>query len=91
VRYLNVYSVTRHYGGPEEGGWWYDQWEPLAAHVIKDMTPGEIEETREMLKKDYQHIDSKFSRFSAAGGTDIVIREENNWPEPFPKERPHYE
>lgn len=22
--WVNVYTVTRHYGGPEEGGWWYD-------------------------------------------------------------------
>ena len=22
--YLNVYEVGRAYGGPEEGGWWYD-------------------------------------------------------------------
>ncbi len=24
VVYFSVYEVTRHYGGPEEGGWWYD-------------------------------------------------------------------
>lgn len=22
--YVSVYEVTRCYGGPEEGGWWYD-------------------------------------------------------------------
>ena len=22
--FLNVYEVTREYGGPEEGGWWYN-------------------------------------------------------------------
>jgi hypothetical protein len=22
--YVGVVSTTRHYGGPEEGGWWYD-------------------------------------------------------------------
>jgi hypothetical protein len=22
---LSVYRVSRHYGGPEEGGWWYDR------------------------------------------------------------------
>jgi hypothetical protein len=29
--YVNVYLVTRHYGGPQEGGWWYDAGEPLAS------------------------------------------------------------
>jgi len=28
--FINVYHVTREYGGPEEGGWYYDQWEPVA-------------------------------------------------------------
>lgn len=24
VVFVNAYTVSRHYGGPEEGGWWYD-------------------------------------------------------------------
>ena len=24
IAFFNVYSVTRQYGGHEEGGWWYD-------------------------------------------------------------------
>ena len=24
MSYLNVYIIGRAYGGPEEGGWWYD-------------------------------------------------------------------
>lgn len=31
LMYLNAYRVTRHYGGPEEGGWWYDAGEVLAS------------------------------------------------------------
>ena len=31
VLYVNAYAVTRHYGGPEEGGWWYNAGEPLAS------------------------------------------------------------
>jgi hypothetical protein len=33
--YINVYSVTRHYGGPEEGGWWYNSGTPLASVPIQ--------------------------------------------------------
>ena len=29
--YVNAYEVMRHYGGPEEGGWWYDSFNPLAS------------------------------------------------------------
>ena len=27
--YVNVYQRKRCYGGPEEGGWYYDAWEPI--------------------------------------------------------------
>jgi hypothetical protein len=32
--YLNAYLVSRVYGGPEEGGWWYDAGEPIACIPI---------------------------------------------------------
>ena len=31
IKFVNVYIVTRHYGGPEEGGWWFNSGEPLAS------------------------------------------------------------
>jgi len=33
--YVNAYSVTRHFGGREEGGWWFNAGEPLASIPIK--------------------------------------------------------
>ena len=33
---VNVYAVTRRYGGPEEGGWWYDQHQHIAAFKFDD-------------------------------------------------------
>jgi hypothetical protein len=27
VYFLNMYSITRQYGGPEEGGWYYDAYD----------------------------------------------------------------
>lgn len=33
--FLNVYSVTRHYGGAAEGGWYFDSGEPLASVPIR--------------------------------------------------------
>ena len=29
--FLSVYELNRCYGGPEEGGWWYDTWEHTGA------------------------------------------------------------
>lgn len=33
--YVNAYSVTRNYGGPEEGGWYYNAFEPIASIPVK--------------------------------------------------------
>lgn len=35
IMYVNAYAVTRHYGGPEEGGWWYNRQTPLASIPVK--------------------------------------------------------
>jgi nicotinamidase-related amidase len=33
--YVNAYSVTRHFGGREEGGWWYNRYEPIASIPVR--------------------------------------------------------
>lgn len=39
--YINVYGVTRCYGGPEEDGWWFNQSYPLASVPFKaERRPG---------------------------------------------------
>lgn len=38
--YLNVYAVTRHSGGPEEGGWYYNAGEPLASVPFRGLVLG---------------------------------------------------
>lgn len=35
IVYVNAYEVTRHYGGPEEGGWWYDAGTPIASVPVR--------------------------------------------------------
>jgi hypothetical protein len=32
--YLNTYLVSQAYGGPEEGGWWYETGEPKQSIII---------------------------------------------------------
>ena len=40
--YVNVYAITRHYGGPEEGGWWYNTGEPIESRVATDEHHAEV-------------------------------------------------
>jgi hypothetical protein len=35
--YLNTYRIWQSYGGPEEGGWWYESGEPVQSVLISDM------------------------------------------------------
>lgn len=34
--YLNTYEVWQAYGGPEEGGWWYECGSPVQSVLISD-------------------------------------------------------
>jgi hypothetical protein len=45
--YVNAYHVNRACGVQEEGGWWYDYGEPLAAVPIALTTPYVIEDVPE--------------------------------------------
>lgn len=41
ILYVNAYAVTRHYGGPEEGSWYYNAGSPLASIPVKaEKRPG---------------------------------------------------
>ena len=33
--YVNAYCITRQYGGPEEGGWYYNHAEPVASIPVR--------------------------------------------------------
>jgi len=91
------YEVTRHYGGPGEGGWWYDRYKyiktifeffneeraVIAARVLNT----EAKAMKRAPSGNYQ------GRFSVGGYTDQVFmteqteKQHDNMDEP----RPHYE
>ena len=51
-QHINVYANDRLYGGPEEGGWWYNVWEP---HLSIPVIPGvHKEEVMGFLRDFYQ-------------------------------------
>lgn len=91
--FVTMYSVTRCYGGPEEGGWWYDWYEPVKdAHIE---LPGEasdvaIDLARGALTERYGWK-NKHSRSSVLGGADCTIIVEEQLHENASRERPHYE
>lgn len=82
--YVNVYSVTREYGGPEEGGWWYNalncehsEWVPIE----------EAEQTKKDLREEFKGAE-RGDIYSARGGVEIVILIEEKQAQSETRERP---
>jgi len=90
VRYfVNVYSVSREYGGPEEGGWYYDQYLPERSYPCVDKTYAESLQAK--LEADYKAQKPEDDRTSVIGTPDWRVCIEQHPALPNPMSRPHYE
>jgi hypothetical protein len=85
--YVNAYKVTRHFGGHEEGGWWYNWYECIEAVPCKNKFSDEIKEDLEKEYAGLKHGDI----YSVLGGADVVVLIEETRCESQTKERPYYE
>jgi len=87
VKYVNIYEIWQCYGGPEEGGWWYEAGAPIQCHNVfskKQAIRRAIEVSKEY-EYDYQpRIDD--SRNNHAW----YICFDSNAAESYPDQRPHY-
>jgi len=50
TRYLTVYFVSREYGGPEEGGWYYEQRVKYASFYVGEMSATAFADLRDSLE-----------------------------------------
>lgn len=85
--YVNVYSVTRHFGGHEEGGWYYDWYMCVETIPCKNKYSDEI-------AKDLEEAYAKHKRgdiSSVLGGVDVVVYVEDEISKSATRERPMYE
>jgi hypothetical protein len=53
-RYVNIYSVGQGYGGPEEGGWWFDTGSPIGSIPV------------ELTEQEWDHARSRFAYIHGA-------------------------
>jgi len=89
--YVNAYSVQRCYGGPEEGGWWFDAGEPIEGIVLPEgSTQEQIEAAKQQLYEKHGWA-SKYSRSSVLGDEDFEVYVESQLGTAFPTTRPRYE
>jgi len=52
--FINAYVIHNRYGGPEEGGWWYNEGYPLAFIDASDMNDETANRLFEMLDDIYK-------------------------------------
>jgi len=60
--YLNEYLVDREYGGPEEGGWWYEVRTFVGCHSI---LPGEMFFSGKGITPEFARIREEIPRLQA--------------------------
>lgn len=95
--YVHKYEVAQQYGGPEEGGWWFQVGSPVegfrlaytveetAYEACRALNGGE----RERAKRDEEYeYTSVLSYKSQHFSYDVS---EKAYAEAYPKSRPHYE
>lgn len=90
INFANAYSTNRLYGGPEDGGWWYDTGMPIASIPY----PAGDEEARERWKRYLEETVGWTSEHptSSVLGHDVFETRGDPWfASAYPQEQPHYE
>jgi len=94
-KYINVYEVVQAYGGPQEGGWWYNCGTPIESVCVSDESDFNAAMDRANAKyntdEDEWDIEKRRGSTSCAGGHDVVIYVEEHFAESFPESKPQYE
>jgi hypothetical protein len=82
--YVQTIEISRHYGGPEEGGWWYDFSRVLYSTRLKKRA------AKKLGKKLLREIpEQRYDRFSVLGDSDYFVYM-GRTSYPVATERPRY-
>jgi hypothetical protein len=88
VRFVNVYLADRAYGGPEEGGWWYDTGELVECYPVPTR---EAEALAAALRFGKFSNEGRRPKSSVLSEGVYEIRVEKRPGHDYPTVRPHYE
>ena len=91
MKWINVYSTTRHYGGPEEGGWWYNWEECIVSTAFHADTPIDVLESEKARLSLLFRGHDEGNIYSVNGGVEHWVAIEDERAESETKERPYYE
>lgn len=73
---VNAYRLTREYGGPEEGGWWYTRAEPMFIAEGPFLDVEDAEEVRDHLQA-FADLTKDGDMYSVLGGSKVSMRVES--------------
>ncbi len=89
-KYVNAYDHNRSYGGPEEGGWWFDTGTLLGS--IPCTNDEQVEKTKEWLSAVFgPNFEGNHDIGSVLCEGQLQILVEDELGHDYPTERPHYE
>jgi hypothetical protein len=88
---ISLYEIERCYGGPEEGGWWYDFYELVEVAIELPLKHRDYAWTFAGILNCEDPQTQSETRYSANGGADRQYIVESERGEYETTERPHYE
>jgi hypothetical protein len=86
--YVNIYRIARCYGGPEEGGWWYDMWQLEDSLCIRHK---DLKELMPIIERNYWNNPKSPPLSSVLSNGEYRIYVELNRGESETTKRPRYE
>jgi hypothetical protein len=84
--FVNVYELDRAYGGPEEGGWYFDAGQLILSRQVPVTA---AESVRTALQERYPSTGKRYSVIYAGGDYSVCL--EDHPGADYPEHTPHYE
>jgi hypothetical protein len=88
--FVNVYELDRHYGGPEEGGWYYDSGAAVRSHPVPKRALADRLAATLRARYDADKPRYPVSSVCYQGG-EFGVCVERHPARSYPAHRPHYE
>ena len=95
-----IYEIDRAYGGPEEGGWYFDTGVPSEEYAVNtrffpEEATKDIQAYREVLDALVDKVNEEENRRSPSSvlsnGDYLSVEVHEGFPTAYPTHKPHYE
>lgn len=84
---ITIHETTLNYGGPEEGGWWYQEGHPCLTHCIFSKKQAVKEY---VIYADEYDVWDQPSLGISTTSSNYEVNFSNDYAKHYPEERPYY-